>query len=157
VRLSAYSSKWPCAQHQAIHQSTRTVARRDIDLAPILAALAPFLLEESAFALRRRMQDDAPATDREHKRLDLCRIRRIGDSDLSSSAMEPILCSAPLGGQSWRAILSLSHSYATGTRLVKPAGPGRTAIILRVYHRRRRILNLGPHLCARFAAGVLEH
>jgi len=31
-------------------RSTRTVARRDIDLAPILAAFAPFLLEESAIA-----------------------------------------------------------------------------------------------------------
>jgi hypothetical protein len=39
--------------------NTRTVARRDLDLAPILAAFAPFLLEESAIAERRREQDDA--------------------------------------------------------------------------------------------------
>ena len=80
--------------------NTRTVARRDLDLAPILAAFAPFLLEESAIAERRREQDDAPATDREHKRLDLCKISRIGDPDLSSSAMALILCSAPLGSKS---------------------------------------------------------
>ena len=42
--------------------NTRTFARRDLDLAPILAAFAPFLLEESAIAERRREQDDAPAT-----------------------------------------------------------------------------------------------
>jgi hypothetical protein len=33
--------------------NTRTVARRDLDLAPILAAFAPFFLEESAIAERR--------------------------------------------------------------------------------------------------------
>src|SRR5215813_8751314 len=114
--------------------NTRTVARRDLDLAPILAAFAPFLVEESAIAERRREQVDALATDRERKRLDLCRIRRIGDPDLYLLAMEPILCSAPLGGKSQRAILSLSRSYAIGTGLVKPAGPGRTAVILRVHH-----------------------
>jgi hypothetical protein len=80
--------------------NTRTVARRNLDLAPILAAFAPFLLEESAIAERRREQDDAPATDREHKRLNLCRISRIGATDLSLSAMTPILCSAPPGGKS---------------------------------------------------------
>ncbi len=80
--------------------NTRTVARRDLDLAPILAAFAPFLLKESAIAERRREQDDAPATDSEHKRLDLRRISRIGDPNLSSSAMAPILCGAPLGGKS---------------------------------------------------------
>jgi hypothetical protein len=80
--------------------NTRTVARRDLDLAPILAAFAPFLLEESAIAERRREQDDATATDREHKRLDLCRISRIWCPDLSPSAMAPILRSAPLGGKS---------------------------------------------------------
>jgi len=80
--------------------NTRTVARRDLDLEPILASYAPFLLEESAIAERRREQDDAPATDREHKRLDLCRISRIGDPDHTSSAMAPILCRAPLGGKS---------------------------------------------------------
>jgi hypothetical protein len=79
--------------------NTRTVARRDLDLAPILAAFAPFFLKESAIAERRREQDDAPATDREHKRLDLCKISRIGDPDLSLSAMALILCSAPLGGK----------------------------------------------------------
>src|SRR5215470_19666815 len=83
--------------------NTRTVARRDLDLEPILASYAPFLLEESAIAERRREQDDAPATDREHKRLNLCRISRIGGSDLSSSAMAPILHGAPLGGESKRA------------------------------------------------------
>jgi len=80
--------------------NTRTVARRDLDLLPILAAFAPFLLVESAIAERRREQDDAPATNREHKRPDLCRISRIGATNLSSSAMAPILCSAPLGGKS---------------------------------------------------------
>ena len=80
--------------------NTRTVARRDLAPAPILAVFAPFLLEESATTKRRREQDDAPATDREHKRLDLCRISRIGDPDLSLSAMAPILRSAPLGGKS---------------------------------------------------------
>jgi len=49
--------------------NTRTVARRDLNLAPILAAFAQFLLEESAIAERRREQDYAPATDREHKPL----------------------------------------------------------------------------------------
>jgi hypothetical protein len=80
--------------------NTRAVARRDLDLAPILAAFAPFLLEESAIAERRREQDDALPTDRERKRLDLCRINRIGDPDLSPLAMALILCSAPLGGKS---------------------------------------------------------
>jgi hypothetical protein len=80
--------------------NTRTVARRDLDFAPPLAAFALFLLEEYAIAERRREQDDSPATDREHKRLDLCRISRIGDSDHSSSAMALILRSAPLGGKS---------------------------------------------------------
>jgi hypothetical protein len=79
---------------------TRTVARRDLDLAPILAAFAPFFLEESAIAERRREQDNAPATDRKHKRPNLSRISRIGDPDLSSSAMALILCSAPVGGKS---------------------------------------------------------
>jgi hypothetical protein len=80
--------------------NTRTFARRDLDLAPTLAAFAPFFAEESAIAERRREQDDAPATDREHKRLDLCRISRIWCPDLSPSAMAPILRSAPLGGKS---------------------------------------------------------
>ena len=34
--------------------NTRTVARRDLDLGPILAAFAPFFAEESAIAERRR-------------------------------------------------------------------------------------------------------
>src|SRR5262249_745376 len=97
-----YSFKWPCLalSIKPFTRSTRTVARRDIDLAPILAAFAPFLLEESAIAERRREQDDAPPTDREQKRLDLCRISRLGDPDHSASAMAPILCGAPLGGKS---------------------------------------------------------
>jgi hypothetical protein len=80
--------------------NTRKVARRDLDLSPILAAFASFLLQESAIAERRREQVDALATDRERKRLDLCKISRIGDPDLSQSAMGPILCGAPLGGKS---------------------------------------------------------
>src|SRR5215510_8482538 len=86
VRFSAYPFKWPCAQHKAIHHKYAYSRARDLDFAPILAAFAPFLLEESAIAKRRREQDDAPDTDREHKGLDLCRISQIGDPDLSSSA-----------------------------------------------------------------------
>ena len=80
--------------------NTRTVARRDLDLSPILAAFAPFPLEESAIAERRREQNDAPVTDRERVRLDLCRISRTGGPDLFSSVMTPILRSAPFRGKS---------------------------------------------------------